>query len=67
MSQFAPNDMARRAASDPDAEAAQLTQRAEAAVGQLEQLAELPTAQHVEVFESVQQALSDTLSAVDEA
>ena len=37
------------------------------AVAGLDELPQLPTVRHVEVFESVHEVLSQTLSAVDEA
>lgn len=66
MSQFSPADFARqRQSAVVDVES--VTERTLEALAELETLSDLPTADHVAVFESVQQSLADTLSAVDEA
>ena len=62
-----PSDLANRAGGDPDQEVSDAVQRIETLVADLENLTNVATAQHVEVYESVQQVLSDTLSTVDEA
>ncbi|MGH8794043.1 MAG: hypothetical protein ACRDXX_15530 [Stackebrandtia sp.] len=67
MNQFSPADLADRAPHDPDLDAEVVMRHAAEAVERLDGLSELPTARHVDVFESVQQTLADTLSAVDEA
>lgn len=61
MSQFNPSHL------DRNREEQGIEERVAEAVARLDELAELPTPQHVEVFESVHEVLSQTLSAVDEA
>ena len=49
-----------------DAADAEIQSRIADAVAGLNELTQLPTTGHVEVFESVHEVLSQTLSAVDE-
>lgn len=61
MSQFNPSLLDRNRAET------EVADRVEAAVARLDELGDLETPRHVEVFESVHEVLSQTLSAVDEA
>ncbi|MGH8878758.1 MAG: hypothetical protein ACRD0P_15700 [Stackebrandtia sp.] len=61
MSGFNPSSM------DGDPADTEIQSRIADAVAGLDELAESPTPRHVEVFESVHEVLSQTLSAVDEA
>jgi hypothetical protein len=62
VSQFVTDD-----AADAGPDVAGARTRVSDAVARLDELPRLATAEHVEVFESTQQVLADTLSAVDEA
>lgn len=62
---FSPADMAGQAA--PAASVDEVMAEAMQALAQLDRLGQMPTGEHVAVYETVQRALSDTLTAVDEA
>ncbi|GAA4891692.1 hypothetical protein LX16_2138 [Stackebrandtia albiflava] len=64
---FSPADLARRSEVPDPADIGDVLAEAEAALAGLDALDRLATPEHVAVFETVQQVLADTLTAVDEA
>jgi|GEM_PF-5303365 len=63
---FSPADLARQATPAEPADVDAVMESADQALAELDGLSQLATSDHVAVFEAVQQALADTLTAVDE-
>ncbi|MFD0559845.1 hypothetical protein FB566_0498 [Stackebrandtia endophytica] len=63
---FSPADLARQSTPVEPADVDTVMESADQALAELDGLAQLPTPEHVAVFEAVQQSLADTLTAVDE-
>lgn len=64
---FSPADLARQTTAVEPESIDDVIAEADEALVRLDHLAQLPTVEHVAVYEGVQQALSNTLTAVDEA
>ncbi|GAA2155197.1 MULTISPECIES: hypothetical protein [Glycomyces] len=62
-----PGALADRLKPSADADADDVEFEVEEALGRLEALPDLPVTEHVQVFEGVQQRLSEILSNVDDA
>lgn len=64
---FSPADLARQTTPGAGESVDEVMAEAEEALVELDRLGQLPTGEHVAVYETVQQALSNALTVVDEA